>query len=201
MTVDDLVERANAQQPVTVQRMISVPGPQLRALLAESRAILVSELDAHPDQRKELRTFRYGHLLGPGLLRDEIQAWQNTYPHLPLPPDLASFLVRVNGIHLWADLESSHTYFGIAPLDQWQDVKELGWASMYQSSPVGQLVISYHDNGDYFLILDTHKQQYLWYDLEDFDHPKHIGNRVPELLDFWWQETAWLDPRRRESAG
>jgi hypothetical protein len=104
----------------------------------------------------------------------------------------------VDGVHLWADLASSRAHFGILPLSEWLDAKDVDWAMMFESPPVGQLAISYHDNGDYFLVLDTHRRKYLWYDLQDFDQPKPAGGSVEELLDFWWQETAWLDPRREE---
>ena len=67
---------------------------------------------------------------------------------------------------------------------------------MFDERPHNLLVLSYHDNGDYFLVLDTRSSEYWWYDLQDFDHPKRVGTTVAEMLDFWWRETAWLDPRR-----
>lgn len=201
MTADELLERASTQRPVTVKRTVHVPGPQLRALLAEGKPILVTELQAHPDQREEEQAFRYAHVLGSGITRDEIQAWQTNHPDHRLPGDLVQFLMRVNGIHLWADLDSSRAYFGILPLQDWQEATDVDWAIMYESPPVGQLAVSYHDNGDYYLVLDTRRQKYLWYDLQDFDRPKDAGKTVEELLDFWWQETAWLDPRREGGAG
>ena len=201
MTIHELFERVAAQPVVTIQRMVSIPGPKLQALLAEGKPILVTDLMAHPDQHQELRTFRYGHVLGPGTNADAIRAWQGRHPEHPLPPDLTEFLQRVNGIHLWADLESSRSYFGILPLNEWQDARDVHWAMMFESPPVGQLAVSYHDNNDNFLVLDTQQQRYMWYDREDFDRPKHAGSTVAELLDFWWQETAWLDPRRDGEAG
>ncbi|HLW68048.1 MAG TPA: SMI1/KNR4 family protein [Gemmataceae bacterium] len=196
MTVEDFLKRALSQRPVTVQRMVGVPGPTLRALLAEGKPMLISEIQSHPDQKQEMRTYRYGHLLGPGLQPSDIEAWQRNYTGYTLPSDLMRFLTFANGIHLWADLDSSLAYFGISPLNEWQDAGNVNWATMFDSPPMGKLVISYHENGDNFLVLDTQRQAYLWFDLEDFDQPKHAGSTIAELLDFWWKETAWLDPRQ-----
>jgi hypothetical protein len=114
---------------------------------------------------------------------------------------LKEFLTRVNGVHLWGDLATSRAYFGILPLQEWQDAKDADWAMMFDTPPTGRLVISYHDNGDGFLVLDTRGPDYLWYDLEDLDNPKLVGRTVAQLLDFWWKETEWLDPRRFGDAG
>jgi hypothetical protein len=201
MTTDEFLNRVAKQPTLTVERDVSVPGPELRALLAERKAILLSELMAHPDQHKERQTFRYAHIVGAGLNRDSVEAWQTARPDHRLPSDLKEFLTRVNGVHLWGDLGTSRAYFGILPLTEWQDAKEADWAMMFDKPPVGQLAISYHDNGDYFLVLDTRGPEYIWYDLQDFDNPRRVGETVAQLLDFWWEETAWLDPRRSGEAG
>jgi len=156
---------------------------------------------AHPDQHRELQTFRYAHVLGPGASDGVIEAWQAAHPEHPLPLDLREFLTRVDGVHLWADVASSRAYFGILSLKDWQDARHVDWVKMFDSAPVGRLVISYHDNGDNFLVLDTKRPDYLWYDLEDFDNPKSVGQTVAQLLDFWWEETAWLGRRRDSVAG
>ena len=72
---------------------------------------------------------------------------------------------------------------------------------MFETPPVGCLVMSYHDNGDYYLVLDTNGPKYLWFDLQDFDHPVNVGTTVTSLLDWWWQQTDWLDPRREQKTG
>ena len=201
MTTEEFLDRVAAQPTLTVRRDVFVPGPELKALLAERKPILLSDLMAHPDQRKERRMFRYSHIVGAGLSRDSIEAWQASHRDHPLPPDLKEFLTRVNGVHLWGDLATSRAYFGILPLAEWQDAKDADWAMMFDTPPTGRLVISYHDNGDAFLVLDTRGPEYIWYDLEDFANPKVVGRTVSHLLDFWWKETAWLDPQRSVEAG
>lgn len=201
MTTDEFLNRVAAQPTLTIERDVIVPGPQLEAVLAEGKPMLLSELMAHPDQHKERRAFRYAHVVGAGLSRDSIEAWQTAHPEHPLPLDLKEFLTRVNGVHLWGDLATSRAYFGILPVTEWQDAKDADWAMMFDTPPTSQLVISYHENGDNFLVLDTRGPEYVWYDLEDFDNPKRVGRTVAELLEFWWKETAWLDPRRSDEAG
>ncbi len=201
MTTYEFLDRIAAQPPLTIERDVSVPGPELQALLAEGKPIVLSELMAHPDQHKERQTFRYAHILGAGLSSDSIEAWQAAHREHRLPSDLREFLTCVNGVHLWGDLATSRAYFGMLPLTEWQDVKDVDWAMMFDTPPTGQLAISYHDNGDYFLVLDTRGPEYIWYDLQDFNNPKRVGRTVVQLLDFWWKETAWLDPRRSGEAG
>jgi hypothetical protein len=62
-----------------VDRTVSVPGPELKALLQRKQPMLISELMAHHDQRRETRRFRYGHLLGPGLSAPAIADWQEQH--------------------------------------------------------------------------------------------------------------------------
>jgi hypothetical protein len=197
MTTDDFLSRVAAQPVITIEHSVSIAGPQLKARLAENKPILMSEWMAHPDQRFELRTFRYANMVGQGIGTNEIEMWQARHPDHPLPRDLRELLMRVNGVHLWADLDKARAYFGILPLAEWEDTKASRWARMFESPPAGNVTISYHDNGDDFLVLDTQACEYLWYDLQDFYHPKHVGRTVGELLDFWWAETAWLDPSKQ----
>ena len=196
MQIRELIRRAQEQREVTVQRTVNVPGPTLLSVLAEGRSLSIAELNAHPDQHKELRTFKYAHVLGPGIGSSDIDAWQLRHPRHVLPIDLRAFLEAVNGVHLWADMATLRAYFGILPLKDWQDAATSDWSELYGPSPVSQLVLSYHENGDYFLALDTALREYRWYDPQDFDNPKRVGSTVEELLDFWWKETAWLDPRK-----
>jgi hypothetical protein len=113
MTIDEFLRMAAAQSVVNEQLIVDVWGPELKALVAERKATTLSEISTHPGQRKETRTFRRGHVLGPGLRADAIESWQRKWPSHVLPPDLTELLSHVNGIHLWADLDSQKAYFGI----------------------------------------------------------------------------------------
>lgn len=196
MDVADLVARANAQQPISITRVVSVPGPELKAQMRSGKAMLLSEVYAHPDQSSEIRRFTYRHLLQPGASASEVALWQDAHPRHRLPDDLIALVQRVNGIHLWADVSAQRSYFGILPMAEWRDAAEIEWAMLFQTKPIGLLVLSYHDNGDDYLVLDTNRGTYYWYDLEDFDNPKVIGRDVGTLLGWWWNESNSLDPRR-----
>jgi hypothetical protein len=204
MTIDEFLARIAAQPPITHERLVYVWGPELEAMfasrLAAGKSMLLSELRAHPDQTQELRRFRYGHVVGPGLAPAEVEAWQCKWRDARLPADVVHLLTRVNGIHLWAELDRSRAYFGILPLIEWQAVIHSDLAESYGLPPEGHFMISYHDNGDYFLILDAHNSRYLWWDVQNFGvHPKQVATTVEELLDWWWNHAAELDPRREKA--
>jgi hypothetical protein len=194
MTIDEFLHRAASQPIVNEERMVNVWGPELKALVTERKAMTLAEIDAHPDQHKEKRIFRRGHLLGSGLPHDAIISWQQKHPSHILPPGLIELLSRVNGIDLWADLDSQEAYFGILPLEKWQTASESRLADYCENEPSSHLVISYHQNGDFHLVLDSQRAAYFWYDTEDFRHPTLVARDVEELLSWWWKQAAELAP-------
>jgi hypothetical protein len=195
MTIDEFLRRATSQPVANERRVVRVWGTKLRQLFAQRKARTVAEIFAHPDQQKEQRTFRRGHILGPGLPDDAIESWQQRRPSHPLPPDLTKLLNRVNGIHLWADLDSQRAYFGILPLEEWEDISRSPLAPLFADQPSGQLAMSYHQNGDYYLVLDTTQHTYLWYDTQDFGgKPRLVAENVEGLLSWWWEQAAELAP-------
>jgi hypothetical protein len=61
-------------------------------------------------------------------------------------------------------------------------------------------VISYHDNGDYYLVLDTQTPAYFWFDTQDFaGKPALVAKNVEDLLGWWWEQTAELAPETPNS--
>jgi hypothetical protein len=66
---------------------------------------------------------------------------------------------------------------------------------MFERKPEGLLSLSYHENGDYVLLLDTRAPEYRWHDLEDFDRPFVIGHDTQSLLSWLWDKRHELDPR------
>jgi len=195
MTPEDLIQRARAQPIVTVDRVVSVPGAELAAQLAEHRGMRLTEYLAHPDLHRENGSLRFGHLLGPGLLPRSIEDWQAAHPRHLLPQDLIRMLTLFDGVHLWADLADGRSYKGLHPLAEWRDAVD-SFSALFRSPPDGTLAISYGANGDYVLFLDTRVPEYRWHDLEDFDHSRFIGCSVEQLLDFLWQEATADDPRK-----
>lgn len=125
MTTDEFLQRVADQTTVCVERKVRIPGPTLGALIAEGKPIVLSDLMAHPDQHEEVRRFCYCHRLGPGLRPADIERWQVAHSTHELPFDLIAFLRRVNGVNLWADVETSRAYFGILPLEEWQGTEKV----------------------------------------------------------------------------
>ncbi len=196
MNIDEFVKLALSQLPLSKDRRISVPGPELNAILQRERPITFAEIINHPDQTYEVKNYVYGHILEGGASEEAISQWQLIHLHLPLPDDMKVLLERINGIHLWADLEKKRSYFGILPLAQWCDMASWEWSLLFGKPPSGKVVMSYHDNGDFYLVLDTVECKYYWYDTEDIDRPTFIGSSVEELLSWWWNTSQELDPQK-----
>jgi len=200
LTPQQLIQLAASQPEVTVERTVSVFGPTLSALLASGRSIRLTEVLAHPDQHAEVRRFRYGHHLGRGAARSSIAEWQGRHPSASLHPEIVQLLTQVDGIHLWADLDHGRAYYGICPHSEWIELAHSEWHFLFDEPKPGALVISYHDNGDYFLVLDTHENCFTWYDPQDFRDTRTVKRSTSELLDWWGELTQKLDPRR-DAAG
>lgn len=155
MLTSELLRLVASQPEVRETRRVKVWGPTLRAAVDSGELRRVEEIFGHPDQTSELRSFRYGHLLGQPQASADIETWQGRFPQHPLPADLAAFLLHVDGVHFWADLDQGRAYFGIAPMAEWQDAAAEDAPGLFFEPPAGALVISYHQNGDYSAVLDT----------------------------------------------
>jgi hypothetical protein len=187
---------ARSQAEVVVERLVSVPGPELEARLRSGRPLMVSDLSAHPDQRREVRRFRYGNLLGPPLSESVLQDWLRRHADVVLSPSLVRLLRICDGIHLWADLETGYSYYGVLPLTQWSHVGDHVAAELCGDLPGSMLVISYHDNGDYYLLLDAARDRFIWFDPQSPDDSKPAGDSIEQFLSWWWVQAQELDPRR-----
>ena len=194
MTPSELVGLASQQTEIAEDRVVRVHGPQLTALLNNGRPLLVSELLSHPDQHTETRRFRYGHILGHGCPDAAIADWQQ-HLGVSLPADVIGLLRQIDGIHLWADLEKGRSYYGILPLAEWRNAHETESAVLYEDLAKDTFLISYHENGDYYLLLDTTTNQSTWFGPQSPDDSDIIGTSVGVLLDWWWKRTQGLDPR------
>ena len=196
MNIDEFTRLALAQVPLSKDRRVSVPGPGLMAILQSGKPITVAEIENHPDQTYEVRKYIYGHILEAGAPKEEISQWQSNNSSLPLSDDLKALLEQINGIHLWADIKEKRSYFGILSLGQWCDMASWEWSLLFEKPPSGKVVMSYHDNGDFYLVFDTAVCKYYWYDTQDIDRPTFIGSSVEELLSWWWNTSQELDPQR-----
>lgn len=177
-------------------RATRVYGPILKALLERGEVITVADLMSHPDQHAAIRRFRYGHVLGPGVGAASLTDWQACHPGISLAPDVVDLVRHVDGIHLWADLDRGRSYYGIRPLSEWVEVAASEWSFLFDTPKAGAFVLSYRNNGDYFLVLDTRENHFIWHDPQNFAGSQTVGRSVDQLLDWWWELTQELDPRR-----
>jgi hypothetical protein len=195
MTPDALIARVAAQPVITVDRVVSEPGPQMSAELSAGGGMLLNDYLSHPDLHRKRRTFRYGHILGPSLAPDTISQWQAAHPTCPLPPDLCAMLAKFDGVHLWANLDLQRSEMGLLPLAEWEAATDQ-FRDFSRDEPRGRLALSYGANGDYMLFLHTQSQEYCWHDLEDFDSPQIVAAAVEPLLDFLWEQAATQHPEK-----
>ncbi len=159
--------------------------------------MLVSELMAHPDQRHETRRFRYGHVLGPALSSSAIAEWQRRHPQTVLGTDVVALLNTIDGIHLWADLDIGRGHFGILPLAEWCAAREHYALCVFEDLTATTLVISYHDDGDYYLLLHTAENRFSWFDPQSPSHSTSIDGPTDHVLGWWWLRAQELNPAKR----
>jgi hypothetical protein len=121
----------------------------------------------------------------------DLERWQERFSGFPLPDDLRRFLLRANGIQLWADLDARHSYFRLLPLDQWSNAASASFAYIFKTPPTAALVLSDADDSAGFIVLDTKGPNFLWCD--PIAGPEQIGSSVDALLTYWWDHCS-LEP-------
>ncbi len=82
---------------------------------------------------------------------------------------------------------------------EWEDAAANDAPTLFLEPPIGALVISYHQNGDYFAVLDTKTSIYRWFDHEDIANPVVIGSSVSQLLDWFWERAAERRPAANQA--
>jgi hypothetical protein len=185
MTLEELLALIAAEPPRSEVREVSVPNAELLADAA--KGMLVSDFVADPRGTRESRTFRTGHILGPPATPHEIETWQQSL-HCTLPDDLRELLLRANGIHLWADLETGRAYEGLAPLQEWRLVDDGLQRIAPSQTFTGKryVLITYHTDGSSYVALDPNSSRYYLMDACGADESCPLGNHVSALLDWLW---------------
>jgi hypothetical protein len=196
VTLDEFFRLVASEPPVTLEREVRVAPPELMEEVRRRGGMMLTEFLADPRHTYERRTIREGHVLGPGLPREAIDDWARRWQRHPLPPDLVELLQRVNGIHLWADLDTGRAYEGIAPLREWAlaRTKMLGPDADPSMLEDRYLALSYHDNSDSFIVLNVDTGRY--FDMEPYgaDEGCPIGSCVGDVLEWVWRSR--VAPRR-----
>ncbi|MFT3768647.1 MAG: hypothetical protein QM820_24640 [Minicystis sp.] len=141
-----------------------------------------------PDDSGQRRVIRLGHILGPPASAATLSTWLERWPRHPLPTDLKTLVARLNGIHLWAYLDTGRSPQGIAPLEEWNlaRVKMYGEGSSHPLLTDQYLAISYDENGASFVVLDVDSGVYYLMDSAGPDTTSPLGSTVDDLLDWVW---------------
>ena len=193
MSLDDLIKNVVAEPPRTVMVETKVLAPGRREEANRRGGMVLSELLAGAT-RGEPRAVRYGHILGPPASPAALNAWSERLPHHTLPADLRALVVRVNGIHLWADLVEGRSYEGLAPLEEWElaRVKMYGQTADPRLLADRYLAISYHTDAAAYIVLNIDSGRYFLMDSCGPDEKCPIGATVDDLLDWVWRHR--MDP-------
>jgi hypothetical protein len=116
MTLDELLNKVAGEPSRTFEQEVHVAAPELVAEVHRRGWMRLTDFTSDPRRTLERRTLRRGHVLGPGVQPVKLTAWRSRWPEHPLPQDLVELLSKVNGIHLWADLDTGRSYEGLAPI-------------------------------------------------------------------------------------
>ena len=195
VTLDELLRKVATEPPRVEDREVSVASPELLADVDARRGMALTDFLNDPRRTTRRRTFRRGHVLGPPLPASELARWKATWPRHPLPSDLVELLLRVNGIHLWADLDTGRAYEGLAPIEEWRLARiAMGGPSAEDDLlPDRHLAIGYHADNAVFITLDVDTGLYAWMDACAPHDPSPLGACVDDLLEHLW--SSRLAPR------
>jgi hypothetical protein len=189
MRIDELLERVSGEPERTVTRSVWTTPPEVLAKAAASRGMRMTDLLSAPGRRSEQREVRYRHILGSPASQQAIDGWQRQHPLHVLPADLRALIMRINGIHLWANVETGRSYTGLAPIEEW----DMARAKMYGPSADRSLLddryvaLSYHQDGASFVVLDVDSGTYFLMDAAGPDTTSPVANNAGELLDWLWR--------------
>ena len=188
MEIEQLLKYVATEPERTVSRTVWTTPAEVLAKVAAPGGMRMTDLLSAPGRRAEVRDVRYRHILGSPASQQVIDAWQDQHPFHLLPADLRALVACINGIHLWANVETGRSYTGLAPIEEW----DLARVKMYGSSADRSLLndrylaISYHQEGASFLVLDVESGRYFLMDVAGPDTTSPIANDAGELLDWLW---------------
>ncbi len=190
MQIDDFMSRAAGEPGRTVTRTVWTTPTEVLAKAAASGSMRMTDLlsVAVPGRRAEQRDVRYRHIIGPPASPQAIDAWQSQHPLQVLPPDLRALVMRMNGIHLWANVETGRSCTGLAPIEDW----DLARIKMYGPSADRNLLddrylaLSYHQDGAAYVVLDVELGTYFLMDTAGPDKTSPIAHDAGELIEWLW---------------
>jgi hypothetical protein len=189
MQIDDFIARAASEPERTVTRTVWTTPPEVLAKAAASGGMRMTDLLSAPGRRAEQRDVRYRHILGPPASQQAIDTWQERHASHSLPADLRALVGRINGVHLWANVETGRAYAGLAPIEEWDlaRVKVYGAVADPKLLDDRYVALSYHQDGASFVVLDVQSGRYFLMDAAGPDTTAAIASNAEELLDWLWR--------------
>jgi hypothetical protein len=189
MQIDEFITRVASEPERTVTRTVWLMPPDLLAKAAASGGIKLTDMLFETGRRAEQRDVRYGHILGSPASQEAIDAWQGRRPSQPLPADLRALVSRINGAHLWANLETGRAYTGLAPIEEWDLARRKMFGSAADRKVLDDryVALSYHQDGASFVVLDVESGRYFLMDAAGPDTTAPIASNAGELLDWLWR--------------
>lgn len=189
MQIDDFVARAASESERTVTRTVWTTPPEVLAKAAAPGGIKMTDLLSASGRRVEQRDLRYRHVLGSPASQPTIDAWQGRHHSQSLPADLRALVLRINGVHLWANVETGRAYSELAPIEEWDlaRVKMYGAAAARKLLDDRYVALSYHQDGASFVVLDVESGRYFLMDAAGPDTTTPIASNASELLDWLWR--------------
>jgi hypothetical protein len=137
------------------------------------------------------------HRIFPPLEDAELEAWYEKWPRRSLPKDLLAMLRQTNGIQFWVNEGSPEGYYRLLSLQEVDSARRIMWGEYAEDLDDDDipyphwLAISQHQDGAYYIILDTDEHRYYLMDTSGADLESPVGDNVGELLDFIWED--WVE--------
>jgi len=189
MKFDAFLNQVASEPERTIRRTVRTTPPQVLEQAARPGGMRLTDFLSAPGRQAEQREIRYAHILGAPASPGTVDAWLRQRPSLSLPADLRALLTQVNGIHLWANVETGRSYVGLAPVEEW----EIARVKMYGAEADRDLLddrfvaISYNQDGASFIAIDVVSGEYFLMDTAGPDTTSPIGSSVEDLLEWIWQ--------------
>lgn len=189
MSIADFIARVASEPERTIPRLVRKPSPELLERMKRQRGMpLIDFLAAlHAGSPGELRYCTSKHVLGPPASEEAIARLARAISPRTLSADLLTLVRQINGIHLWADAERGRSYEGLAPIEEWRLAHEVLIEPESRDLVDNRyFVITYHDNGDGFVVIDFETGWFYFADQRSADEMSCIAENVDGLLEHLW---------------
>lgn len=187
--IDEFIQCVAGEPERILTRTVWITPPEVLAQAAREGGIGVADLLSTSGRRKEQREIRYRHILGAPASQRSFDTWQARSGSHELPTDLRALVSRINGIHLWANVETGRSYSGLAPIEEWEPArtKMYGVGSDPGLLDDRYLALSYHQDGAAFVVFDVETGRYFLMDANGPDETTPIAGNAGELLEWLWR--------------